>query len=631
MPGIAVRRLDAEDPRRLGDYRLLWRLASGGMGRIYLARPAAGGPLVAVKTLLAEGPVERLDRERFAREVDLARRVDAAYTARVLDADPGAPRPWMAIQYVPAPSLADLVREQGPLAAWAVPSVAAGVVQALMSLHGSGVVHRDVKPQNTLLPLSGPLLIDFGISHAVDRTRTSLTLGTVAFTSPEQARGEASTEASDVFSLGATLFHLAVGRPPYREVESSMVLLAHVQGGKLDLTGLPAGLAPLIEPCLAFDPRRRPDLATVLATAVSAPRRGRRWLPVEWTATITAYEAHGRALDADRTATGSAPGGAVAGHAPPRMPVLTDPGEAAVRQERQRRAEEARRRREAELRRLARNAGAGGAGGSGGAGGAGGAGGSSGTAGWAAAAVLLAVALLVWQPWTLTQGTSADARGTSSAAVTPGSTPTGPRLPSERPTPTRTPTSTPSQEAKTDSGTSDAVRPTPTPTPTPTRDRTEEAFLAVRQGSCLPLYATGYPDKWNVDVPPGPVRCDTDQAHVQVTSVTNGDCPGGNGRTYWRYKTTNLCLTRIFHVGYCVLGKGPGNGVELGTFTLVDCKATRIPAAYDYVLHITGVYRAPANASAANCRRSQNDSTDYRAWLVNDNSVLLCTMFYRNA
>ncbi|WP_407835241.1 serine/threonine-protein kinase [Streptomyces sp. DSM 116496] len=617
MPGIAVRRLDAEDPRRLGDYRLLWRLASGGMGRIYLARPAAGGPLVAVKTLLAEGPVERLDRERFAREVDLARRVDAAYTARVLDADPGAARPWMAIQYVPAPSLADLVREQGPLAARAVPSVAAGVVQALMSLHGSGVVHRDVKPQNILLPLTGPLLIDFGISHAVDRTRTSLTLGTVAFTSPEQARGEASTEASDVFSLGATLFHLAVGRPPYREAESSMVLLAHVQGGRLDLTGLPTSLAPLIEPCLEFDPRRRPELATVLATAVSVPRRGRRRLPVEWTATITAYEAHGRALDADRTAAGSAAGGAVSGHAPPRIPVLTDPGEAAVRQERQRRAEEVRRRREAELRRLARNAGAGGAGG------------SSGTAGWAAA-VLLAVALLVWQPWTLTQGTSADARGAPSVATTPASTPSGPRPPSERPTPTRTPTVTPSQEAKTGSGTGNAVRPTPTPTPTLTRDRTEEAFLAVQQGSCLPLYATGYPDKWNVDVPPGPVRCDTEQAHVQVASVVNGDCPSGTGRASWRYKSTNLCLTRIFHIGYCVLGKGPGNSVELGTFTLVDCKATRIPAAYDYVLHITGVYRAPANASATNCRRSQTDSTDYRAWLVNDNSVLLCTMFYRN-
>ncbi|MER5487478.1 serine/threonine-protein kinase [Streptomyces sp. NPDC002812] len=623
MPGIAVRRLDAGDPRRLGDYRLLWRLASGGMGRVYLARPAAGGPLVAVKTLLAEGPVERLDRERFAREVDLARRVDAVYTARVLDADPGAPRPWMAIQYVPAPSLADLVREQGPLAAWAVPSVAAGVVQALMSLHGSGVVHRDVKPQNILLPLTGPLLIDFGISHAVDRTRTSLTLGTVAFTSPEQARGEASTEASDVFSLGATLFHLAVGRPPYREVESSMVLLAHVQGGRLDLTGLPTSLAPLIEPCLAFEPRRRPELATVLATAVSVPRRGRRWLPVEWTATITAYEAHGRALDADRTATGSAAGGAVAGHAPPRIPVLTDPGEAAVRQERQRLAEAVRRRREAELRRLAGNADAGGTGG------------SSGTAGWAAA-VLLAIALLVWQPWTLMQGTSADARSTPSAATTPASTPKGPGLPSWRPTPTPTPMPTPSQGATTDSGTSDTVRPTPTPTPTPiptptpTRDRTEEAFLAVRQGSCLPLYATGYPDKWNVDVPPGAVRCDTEQAHVQVTSVINGDCPSGSGRTYWRYKTTNLCLTRIFHIGYCVLGKGPGNSIELGAFTLVDCKATRIPAAYDYVLHITGVYRAPANATAAHCRRSQSDSTDYRAWLVTDNSVLLCTTFYRN-
>lgn len=262
MSGMRIGRLAENDPAHLGDYRLLWRLASGGMGRIYLARSTAGGPLVAVKTLLSGGVLSPTDRQRFAREVELARRIDSRYTARVLDADPHAPRPWMAIEYVPAPALSDLVRDSGPLPHWAVPSIAAGTVQALLALHGKGVIHRDVKPQNVLLPLTGPLLIDFGISHAVDLTRTSLTLGTIAFTSPEQARGELSTEASDVFSLGVTLFYLAVGRLPYREVDGPVPLLALVQDGRFDLAGLPAQLAPLIRPCLAFDPRERPELTT---------------------------------------------------------------------------------------------------------------------------------------------------------------------------------------------------------------------------------------------------------------------------------------------------------------------------------------------------------------------------------
>ncbi|MER5732256.1 serine/threonine-protein kinase [Streptomyces sp. NPDC002138] len=635
MPGIAVHRLDTDDPQRLGDYRLLWRLASGGMGRIYLARPKGGKRLVAVKTLLAQGPVLRVDRERFAREVELARRVDGSYTARVLDADPDAPRPWMAIQYVPAPSLADLVREHGPLAAWAVPSVAVGVAQALMSLHDVGIVHRDVKPQNILLPLTGPLVIDFGISHAVDRTRTSLTLGTVAFTSPEQARGEASTAASDVFSLGATLFHLAVGRPPYREgVESEMVLLAHVQGGKLDLSGLPAPLAPLIEPCLDPDPRRRPDLATVLATAVAALRRRRLWLPVEWTATITAYEAHGRALDASRGRPGSGTGTRTADSAPPQVPPLTDPGEADARKERERRAAAARRRRAAEARRLAEQEGSGSAEEDGDGDGDGVAERLSDSVaakiGWVALVAVICILLPIGGKWAdrmSAEGRDAPSASTASHRATrtppavdpvePSPTPT--RTP---PTPTRTPTRTPTSTPE----------PTPPPTPSATRNSREEAFRAVRAGTCLPWYDTGHPDKWNVNTPPAPVGCDTERAQVRVGSVVPGDCPSGKGRTNWRYGTTNLCLTRVFHVGYCVLAaKGTGDHLTLGMFTAVDCGATRVPVAYDYVMVVTGVYRAPASPSPANCRRGQTDSTFYWMWTLIDDSVMVCLTYDRTS
>ncbi|WP_267241648.1 serine/threonine-protein kinase [Streptomyces sp. PR69] len=679
MAGIGIGRLGDDDPQALGDYRLLWRLTSGGMGRIYLARSAAGGPLVAVKTLLAEGVVGATDRQRFAREVRLAQRIDSAYTARVLAADPDAPRPWMAIEYIPAPALSDLVRDAGPLPAWAAPSIAAGAVQALLALHAKGVIHRDVKPQNILLPLTGPLLIDFGISHAVDLTRTSLTLGTIPFTSPEQARGEPSSEASDVYALGATLFHLAVGHPPYPEGLGAMALLALVQAGRTDLTGLPRELDPLVRPCLAVAPEHRPRPAQLVGRALetldrtAALRSGRRWLPVEWTAMIEAYEAHGRALGA------AAPPPASEGPTrplPPPAPTLLAPGERAARRERERKAREARRRREAELRRAAaprppgpqgsasrqpgpqqrtpqpsapqrpgppqgpaprsrasqqpgpqrpvpqrpgpqgpvpgwpsarpsappsrpRSSGRGG--------------------GWVAA-VLLVVALLVWQPWESdhssgsTSGSSLGSSGGSSSGSPRGA----------------------SDGSYTRGDKSPSARDTPQTDPAP--DPTQAAFKAVSPGDCLPVYDTGYGGdsiRWNTDVPPAAVSCFSGNANVRVTRVTSGSCPTGTGEAYWGYRspssgeTTRLCLTRIYRPFYCMLGRQTGDRISLAPMSLVDCRSTSLPARYNRILHITGVYQAPPGAGSHNCLRTPGDSTPYWAWLVHNGATLVCTTPYQ--
>lgn len=331
MAGMKLYPLEANDPRQLGPYRLLRRIATGGMGRIYLARPdGAGGDtgggargagptgtfvdtgLVAVKTLLAEGVVSKPDWDRFAREVELAERVDSAHTVRVLDADAQAERPWLAIDFIPAPGLSELVVRGGALEADAVRWIGAGAARALAELHGVGVVHRDVKPQNILLPLDGPRIIDFGISHAHDQTSTTMTLGTFAFTSPEQARGTKSTAASDVYSLGATLFYLAVGRAPYQQTDHPIGQLALVQSCTLELEGLPAELESLILPCLAAKPDARPAPTDVLRDCLSelgelsalgglgeadvARVGGERWLPAEWVSLIGEYEAQGRQL-----------------------------------------------------------------------------------------------------------------------------------------------------------------------------------------------------------------------------------------------------------------------------------------------------------------------------------------------
>ncbi|WP_407562402.1 serine/threonine-protein kinase [Streptomyces sp. 184] len=310
----------AAEPAEVGPYRIVRRLGAGGMGQVYLARSATGRP-VAVKTVDSGGPVTDDARRRFAREVALARRVSGAYTAAVIDADPEAAVPWMATEYVPAPSLAELVRTRGPLPADAALWVAAGTAEALAALHARGIVHRDLKPSNVLLPLDGPRLIDFGISRPADLTRTTVSLGSVAFSAPEQARGEASTPAADLYALGATVFYLVTGRPPYADTTDFFRLLPRVARAEQDLTGLPPELADAVLPCLRAEPAERPDAAAVVAefgsrlAARPGAAGGGDWLPAQWLAAIRAREARERVAgeEPDGTeAAGAEPDGAAA-------------------------------------------------------------------------------------------------------------------------------------------------------------------------------------------------------------------------------------------------------------------------------------------------------------------------------
>ncbi|MEW2217761.1 protein kinase [Streptomyces sp. NPDC006990] len=291
--GMGVFALSGE-LRQLGPYRLLGQLATGGMGVIYLGRHPDTGRIVAVKTLLAPGGVSEEARKRFGRETRLARRVRSTYTARVLDSDVEAERPWMAMEYVPAPSLEALVVQKGPLGdEEAVRRIAPGILRALAELHGKGIVHRDVKPLNILLTARGPRVIDFGISHAGDLTSTRLTLGTIAFAAPEQAEGQSSTFASDIYALGVTLYYVACGRLPYPETQEPLQQLNHVRRAAIDLDGLPAGLAGVVGDCLAVRPEDRPTAEQLIRRFA---RRGSRALPSGWTSLIDQYAEEGSRL-----------------------------------------------------------------------------------------------------------------------------------------------------------------------------------------------------------------------------------------------------------------------------------------------------------------------------------------------
>ncbi|MCX4750857.1 serine/threonine protein kinase [Kitasatospora sp. NBC_01287] len=282
--------LGAADPRQLGGYRLLRRLGAGGMGQVYLGR-TAGGRTVAVKTVRAEYAADHEFRVRFRQEVAAARQVGGRWTAPVLDADTEGPQPWVATGYVAGPALGTAVREFGPLPGAAVRALGFGLAEALATVHGLGLVHRDVKPSNVLLALDGPRLIDFGITRAMDAatalTRSGFVVGSPGFLSPEQAQGLLAGPPSDIFSLGAVLAYAATGDAPFGEGVSAPVLLYRVLHEEPDLARLSSvdpALRALVAACLAKDPQARPtpvQLRAALASdgepALALERRD--WLP----------------------------------------------------------------------------------------------------------------------------------------------------------------------------------------------------------------------------------------------------------------------------------------------------------------------------------------------------------------
>ncbi|KOV94094.1 serine/threonine protein kinase [Streptomyces sp. NRRL WC-3723] len=265
----------ATDPRHIGPYTTTHRLGAGGMGEVYLAESRTGLRL-AVKVVRAEHAEDRTFRARFRHEVRAAQTVGGAdtYTARVVDADTEAERPWMATEFVPGPNVRDAVLDHGALPGPAVRILAAALGEALAAIHAKGLVHRDLKPSNILLGPDGPRVIDFGIVRALEATsltRTGAVVGSVGYVSPEQIRnGGQVGPPSDVFSLGAVIAYAAAGREPFGEGQDSVVLL-RILTRDFDLSGVPEDIRPLVTACLREDPLERPEPAEVVASAGFTP------------------------------------------------------------------------------------------------------------------------------------------------------------------------------------------------------------------------------------------------------------------------------------------------------------------------------------------------------------------------
>ena len=263
-----------DQPRRIGPYDIVGVLGAGGMGRVYLGR-AEDGREVAVKVVHADLARDPEFRRRLGREAEATRKVAGPHIAAVVDADIKAEQPWLATEYVPAPSLWEVVCKDGPLSLEAVRELGTALAGALASVHDAGLVHRDVKPPNILMAEAGPKLIDFGIardSAASTMTRTGFVLGTPQAMAPEQIRGRRDQvgPAADVFALGGVMCFAATGRFPFGDGDPT-ALSYRIVHTEPDLDGAPAALRPLLARCLAKEPEERPSAAEVVDALTSGP------------------------------------------------------------------------------------------------------------------------------------------------------------------------------------------------------------------------------------------------------------------------------------------------------------------------------------------------------------------------
>ncbi|GLZ42432.1 serine/threonine-protein kinase [Actinokineospora sp. NBRC 105648] len=259
-----------------GRYRLLEAVGSGAMGVVWRARDERLERVIAIKRLilrpgLTEAQAQEA-RRRAMREARIAARLQHRNAISMLDVAEHDGDPLLVMEFLPSRSLSAVLAEEGTLPPEQVAAIGSQVAAALAAAHAAGIVHRDVKPGNILLDEHGTVKItDFGISRAIDDgtiTETGMLAGTPAYLAPEIARGQDPSQASDVFSLGATLYHAVEGAPPFGMNPNPLALLHAVASGEISPPRGAGPFAPTLMSLLRADPTDRPTMeeaASVLA------------------------------------------------------------------------------------------------------------------------------------------------------------------------------------------------------------------------------------------------------------------------------------------------------------------------------------------------------------------------------
>jgi serine/threonine-protein kinase len=272
-----------------GRYELHRRLGRGGMAEVFLARDQLLDRPVAVKVLFPEFATDPSFVERFRREATAAANLNHPNIVGVYDWGEADNTYFIVMEYVDGRTLSEILRAEGPLHPDRVADVGSDVAAALGFAHRNGVVHRDVKPGNVIVTSTGLVKVaDFGIARAItdsadeDLTQVGTVMGTAAYFSPEQARGEGVDPRSDIYSLGCVLYELVVGRPPFAGDSPVAIAYKHVHESPVPPrhhnTELPQALEAIILKCLAKNPVNRYPSAEDLRADLRRFREGNRIL-----------------------------------------------------------------------------------------------------------------------------------------------------------------------------------------------------------------------------------------------------------------------------------------------------------------------------------------------------------------
>ncbi|XVS67918.1 protein kinase domain-containing protein [Actinosynnema sp. CA-299493] len=259
-----------------GRYRLVELVGRGAAGVVWRARDERLGRSVAVKLLTAADSPSAV--ERIVREGRVAARLRHPHAVTVHDVVEHGGKPCLVMEYLPSKTLAELVDERGPLPVELVAGVGWQVASALAAAHADGIVHRDVTTFNILLAEDGTAKIaDFGIARAIGEhtvTDARVVVGTPAFLAPEVAAGQEAVFASDVYSLGATLYAAMEGHPPFGTTDNPYALLRRIADGEVAPMRFSGRLGDVLERVLRRDPAERPTMAE-LHSLLGAVMEGR--------------------------------------------------------------------------------------------------------------------------------------------------------------------------------------------------------------------------------------------------------------------------------------------------------------------------------------------------------------------
>ncbi|MGB7063279.1 MAG: protein kinase [Candidatus Zixiibacteriota bacterium] len=244
----------------ISHYKIIRKIGAGGMGEVYLARDTKLNRQVALKFLPAQYASDREFKERFKREAQAAAVLNHPNIITIHEVAEHESRPYISMEYIEGVSLKELIA-RGGLSIDRIIDITGQICEALAQAHSSGIVHRDVKPQNILVDRDSRLrILDFGLAKVKKEamlTQLGTTVGTVAYMSPEQARGEDVDHRTDIWALGVVLHEMLTGEMPFKGEHEQAVIYAILNAEPQPMTGSAIELEQVVNKALAKNPGER--------------------------------------------------------------------------------------------------------------------------------------------------------------------------------------------------------------------------------------------------------------------------------------------------------------------------------------------------------------------------------------